>query len=238
MKRMDLESDSIDHRSLVKRMDLESDSIDHRSLVKRMDLESDSSDHRSIILPAADREMQAPPPSPLRPHWIPFEPAWIFVGGLTLLAVLPHQVPRTGRRLLASWAGLALGVALAAWLFFYAKTPVLATAFLLFVAAVHIFSYNKQIETFYAAPILVKDAVPAKKPRWFQEEVLMEDPHGIQERTEEGGFLVDEVAPGGHHWEVESVMGEQPVAIQERPVAPMDSSDNPYATGASQRPTA
>ena len=200
--------------------------------------ESDSGGCWSIILPTADREMQAPPPSPLRPHWIPFEPAWIFIGGLTLLAVLPHQVPHAGRRLLASWPGLALGIALAAWLFFYAKTPVLATALLLFVSAVHISSYNKQIEKFYAAPILVKDVVPSKKPRWFQEEVLMEDPHGIQERTEEGGFLVDEVSPGGHHWEVESTMGEQPVAIQERPVTVMDSSVNPYATGANTRLTA
>ena len=182
--------------------------------------------------------MQAPPPSPLRPHWIPFEPAWIFIGLLLLLAVLPHQVPRTGRRLLATWPGLVLGIALAAWLFFYAKTPVLATAFLLFVAAVHISSYNKQIETFHAAPILVKDKVNQKKPRWYQEEVLMEDPHGIQERTEEGGFLVDEVAPGGHHWEAESALGEEPAAIQERPVSVMDTADNPYASGTSIRPVA
>lgn len=199
--------------------------------------ESNTGGRRTINPPAADREMQAPPPSPLRPHWIPFEPAWIFVGGLTLLAVLPHQVPRTGRRLLASWPGLLLGLALAAWLFFYAKTPVLATAVLLFVAAVHISSYNKQIESFYAAPILVKDSVPAKKSRWYQEEVLMEDPHGIQERTEEGGFLVDEVAPDSHHWEGETAMGEQPAAIQERPVTHMDTTDNPYATGSSIRPS-
>jgi hypothetical protein len=182
--------------------------------------------------------MQAPPPPVLRPHWIPFEPAWIFVGGLTLLAVLPHQVPRTGRRLLASWPGVILGLALVGWLFYYAKTPVLAISLLLFVAAVHISTYNKQIETFHAAPILVKDKVDTKKPRWYQEEVLMEDPHGIQERTEEGGFLIDEVAPGRHHWEVESALGEQPAAIQERPVAAMDSSDNPYATGHTVRPTA
>ena len=182
--------------------------------------------------------MQAPPPSPLRPHWIPFEPAWIFIGGLSLLAVLPHQVPRAGRRLLASWPGVILGLALATWLFFYAKTPVLATALLLFVAAVHIASHNKQLETFRSGPILVKDAVPPKKPRWYQEEVMMEEPAAIQERTEEGGFLVDEVASGGQNWEVEAALGEEPEAIQERPVTGMDTSDNPYASGSTIRPVA
>jgi hypothetical protein len=178
--------------------------------------------------------MQAPPPSVLRPHWIPFEPAWIVIGGLVLLAVLPHQVPRTGRRLLGNWIGVLLGLALVAWLFLYAKTPVLAIALLLFIAGVHISTHLK--EGFHSAPILVKDQVPSKKPRWFQEEVMSEDPHGIQERTEEGGFLVDEIVSDGNKWEVESVLGEEPTAIQERPVAAMDSSENPYATGVSQRP--
>jgi hypothetical protein len=116
----------------------------------------------------------------------------------------------------------------------YAKTPVLAIALLLFIAGVHISTHLK--EGFHSAPILVKDQVPSKKPRWFQEEVMSEDPHGIQERTEEGGFLVDEIVSDGNKWEVESVLGEEPTAIQERPVAAMDSSENPYATGVSQRP--
>lgn len=183
-------------------------------------------------------KMQAPPPSLLRPHWIPFEPAWIFIGALTLLAVLPHQVPRVGRRILGSWIGLALGLALAAWLFFYAKTPVLATSLLLFVTAIHISTYNKQFELFHASPILVKDQVSNNKPRWFQEEVMSEDPHGIQERTEEGGFLIDEVTSGDNRWAVESALDEHPAAVQERPVTTMDSSENPYVTGVSQRPGA
>jgi hypothetical protein len=181
--------------------------------------------------PPPDREMQAPPPPALRPHWIPFEPAWVIIGGLVLLACLPHQVPPTGRRLLAHPIGVLLGLALAAWLFFYAKTPVLAVSVLLFVAAVHLYSTHRPAEGF-AAPILVKDRVSNKKPRWYQEDVMMEDPHGIQERTEEGGFLVDEVAPG-HRWEAETTLDEHPAAIQERPVTGPGTSDNPYATGAS-----
>jgi hypothetical protein len=178
--------------------------------------------------------MQAPPPPVLRPHWIPFEPAWIFVGGLILLACLPHQVPVTGRRVLAHPIGVLIGIALAAWLFFFAKTPVLGVALFLFVAAVHLYSRQLPVtEGFHAAPILVKDKVSEKKPRWFQEDVMMEDPHGIQERTEEGGFLVDEVAPGGHRWESETTMDEHPAAIQERPVTGVEASDNPYATGTS-----
>jgi hypothetical protein len=178
--------------------------------------------------------MQAPPPSALRPHWIPFEPAWVIIGGLVLLAGLPHQVPATGRRLMAHPIGVLLGLALAAWLFFYAKTPVLGVAVLLFVTSVHLYSRHRAgaMEGFHAAPILVKDTVNNKKSRWYQEDVMMEDPHGIQERTEEGGFLTDEVSPD-HRWEAETTLDEHPTAIQERPVTAMNSSDNPYATGSS-----
>lgn len=177
--------------------------------------------------------MQAPPPSVLRPHWIPFEPAWIVIGGLVILAVLPHQVPPAGRRIFGHWVGVLLGLSLVAWLFLYAKTPVLAIAFLLFIAGVHISTHLK--EGFHSTTILVKDQVPANKSRWFQEEIMSEDPHVIQERTEEGGFLIDDVSSGGKRWEVESVMDEEPAGIQERPVTPMNSSEIPYAAGVSQR---
>lgn len=67
---------------------------------------------------------------------------------------------------------------------------------------------------------------------------MSEDPHGIQERTEEGGFLIDEVTSGDNRWAVESALDEHPAAVQERPVTTMDSSENPYVTGVSQRPGA
>lgn len=183
--------------------------------------------------------MQAPPPAPPRLHWSPVAPSWLVAIVLVLLAALPHQLPRPVHRVLRHPVGAALLLAVAAAIGIWYKKPVLGIALLLLVAAVQIRARSHPLESF-AAPILVKDrsAQKDKTSRWFVEEALNEDPHGTQERTEEGGFLYDEVQHPSKPWYVESTLDEHPQAIQERPVGTADTSDTPYETGASVRPIA
>jgi len=180
----------------------------------------------------------APPPAPPRLHWGPMEPSWLVAVGLALLAVLPHQLPRPVRVFLQHPAGAALLLAVAAAVGIWYKKPVLGIAILLLVAAIQIRTRAFPTEGF-AAPILVKDKIAQKeKSRWFVEETLNEDPHGIQEHTDEGGLLYDEVQHPAKPWFVENSLGEHPAAIQERTVSEADPSDTPYETGHSIRPAA
>lgn len=177
--------------------------------------------------------MQTPPPPSLKLHWIPVEPSWIVAVGLVLLAALPHQIPAAGRRLLEHPVGALLFAALAAIVWSY--HPVLGTAMLLLVAALRL-RKKSPVEEF-SAPILIKDRVSPKRQRWLQEEVMMEDPHVIQERTQESGFILDRVSEDeAKPWFVESTMEETPIAIQERPVRPADSSDIEYECGGRAAP--
>lgn len=179
----------------------------------------------------------AAPPVPPRLHWSPVEPSWLVAIGIILLTVLPHQIPRPVASVLRHPLGAILAVALAAAVAWYGRKPVLAVAIILLVAAIQI---HRNQEGF-AAPILIKDRRKDNhESRWLSEEVLNEDPHGTQERTEEGGFLYDEVQHGGEErpWFVESTLDEHPQAIQERPVSTADPHDTPYETGHSVRPVA
>ncbi len=179
----------------------------------------------------------APAPSPPRLHWIPVEPSWLVAIGLVLLAVLPHQIPPTLRRLLSHPIGAILLLLVAAAIGVWYKKPVLGAALLLLVAAVQIRDRTHPREGF-AAPILVKDRRPKGSVDWFVEDTLGEDPHGIQERTEEGGFLYDEVEGPSRPWFVESTLNERPLAVQERTVTAGDPHDTPYETGHAVQPVA
>lgn len=175
--------------------------------------------------------MQAPPPPPLKLHWIPFPPSWLVAVGLVLLAALPHQIPTTGRRLLEHPVGALLFATLAAVIWWH--HPVLGIAMLLLVASLRLRSrvFASAAEGF-APQILIKDRVSPKRHRWLQEEVMMEDPHIIQERTQDSGFILDRVSEEeSKPWFVESTLEESPVAIQERPVRPADPSEMEYDSG-------
>lgn len=170
--------------------------------------------------------MQAPPPSPIRLHWIPVPPSWLVSAGLVLLAALPHQVPVTGRRVLQNPVGAVAFLALAAWIA-WRDYHVLAAAMILLLAGVWICGTR---ETF-VAPILNKDHVKRDKHRWLSEEVMSEEPTMIQERTEGPALVEDEVHTTEHRWQVEQSMEEHPVGIQERPVAELpeySESHPPY----------
>jgi hypothetical protein len=175
--------------------------------------------------------------TPPRLHWIPVEPSWLVAIGLILLAVLPHQIPPLPLRILRHPLGAALLLLVAAAIGAWYKKPVLGIALLLLVAAVQIRARAHPREGF-AAPILVKDRSPKNHANWFVEDTLGEDPHGTQERTEDGGFLYDEVEGPSRPWFVESSLNERPVAVQERTVAVGDPHDTPYETGHAVQPVA
>jgi hypothetical protein len=146
-----------------------------------------------------------------RIHWIPVEPSWLVSVCIVILAVLPHQLPRSLTRGLQSNIG---GLLFAAGsLFIFWTKPVLGTALLLLLAAIRSASY---LEGFVATPTITKDAV-AKPTKWLVEEVMDEDPHGIQERTEGPGILFDAVKPN-QRWGSEEALDEYPEGIQDRPV--------------------
>jgi hypothetical protein len=167
--------------------------------------------------------MQAPPPAPIRLHWIPVEPSWIISAGLILLAALPHQIPAYIRNFLTSSAGGLLYAAAAIWVLY--KKPVLGVAMLLLIVGLRLSHARGEA---FIAPVLNKDKVSAKPRRWFQEEVFSEEPHAIQERTEEPAITYDEVSgeERGAHWYSEEALQEHPAAIQERPVHSGQDYDN------------
>lgn len=162
------------------------------------------------------------PMPPSRPfHWSPISAVWIVSIAVVILAVLPHQIPRTGRRVLRTWTGAAIVLAIAAWIAVQGKGqgPVLAVALVLLVAGVWTFPFTG-VETFAAGdPVLNKDRVrtSSKEHRWFDEKVQNERPTMIQERTSGPMIQLDDVDTHTT-WHDEEVKGEHPRGIQERPV--------------------
>lgn len=156
----------------------------------------------------------AAPPTATRLHWIPVEPSLLVAAALIVLAVLPHQIPAPIRRVLRSWIGGALFVAVAVWVFWKQHRPVLGMAMALLLVGIWI----ERPEGF-AAPVLNKDRVTTKR-RWMGEEVMNEEPATIQERTENPALLRDKVSPeeSEQQWHAERTLDEHPQIIQERPV--------------------
>ena len=156
---------------------------------------------------------QAPPPQPPRLHWIPVNPSWIVSIGLIILAALPHNVPEFGRRLLSDtivrvlFAGAAIYIGL--------MNPVLGTAMLIFLASTVLFPIT---EGFVIAN-LNKDRIQREKRKdWLVEELMSEDPHGIQDLTSETNLNFDSVPENKPSWIIEKILGEHPTAIQDKPV--------------------
>jgi hypothetical protein len=112
-------------------------------------------------------------------------------------------------------------------LFIFWKKPVLGTALLLLLAAVRSASY---LEGFVAMPTITKDSV-GKTKKWLVEEVMDEDPSGIQERTEGPGILYDAVKQN-HRWGSEEALDEHPEGIQDRPVgsSPIEDTSRPSSS--------
>jgi len=128
-----------------------------------------------------------------------------------VLAVLPHQIPRPLTRALQTNLGGLLFAAGA--LFIFWMKPVLGTALLLLLASIRSASY---LEGFVATPTITKDSV-TKRQKWLVEEVMDEDPSGIQERTDGPGILYDAVKPN-QRWGSEEALDEYPEGIQDRPI--------------------
>jgi hypothetical protein len=159
--------------------------------------------------------MQATPAPIHRLHWIPVAPSWLVAGGIVLLASMPHKVPVSFRSLAATPLGTTALLGLSAWI--WTLKPVLGIALVLLTASLYI---RSRTEGFMAAPVLIKDRVRKDGAKWLSEDIMSEDPHTIQERTEEPNLLVDEVSDEeARPWFVEDTLGESSEAIQERPVA-------------------
>jgi hypothetical protein len=152
-------------------------------------------------------------PQPLRLQWVPVNPSWIVSIGLIILAALPHNVPEFGRRLLSDtivrvlFAGAAIYIGL--------MNPVLGTAMLIFLASTVLFPIS---EGFVVANLNKDYVQPKKRKDWLGEELMSEDPHGIQDLTSETNLNFDSVPENKPSWIIEKILGEHPTAIQDKPV--------------------
>jgi len=161
------------------------------------------------------------PPNLPRLHWAPVEPSWIVSIGLVILAVLPHQIPESGRRILEHPNGSLLFAALSAYVAWL--SPVLGAAMFIFLAGIIL--HAAPLAEHFAATNLNKDRIrKSGVHKWLGEEVLSENPKAIQERTANPVISYDEV-PDGEQWHDEDVLGEHPHAIQERAVGPVPEYD-------------
>jgi hypothetical protein len=163
--------------------------------------------------------MQHIAPPTHRLSWFPVHPSWIVAIGLSLVAVLPHQTPLPIYRALRSRIGAMLFAALSIYVFW--NIPVLGMAMMIFLVSLQL---NTYVENF-VPNILSKEKITNKR-KWLQEEILMEEPESIQDRTDSPGILIDEVTGDSKRWFVESAMGESPIAIQERPVGSLYAQDS------------
>ena len=165
-----------------------------------------------------------PPPNLPRLHWAPVEPSWIVSVGLIVLAVLPHQIPKIGREVMNHPIGRLLFSAVSAAVAY--MKPVLGAAMYICMAGI-ILHESSGIPTFtetFAATNLNKDIVNMKeRRRWFDEEVLSENPKAIQEKTENPTMSYDEIVDhDAEPWHNEN---EVPRAIQEKAVATVPEYD-------------
>ena len=161
--------------------------------------------------------------TPIRLHWIPVSPSWLVSIGIVLFAVLPHKIPAFGIQILTHTTTRLLLAAAAAYI--WVLKPVLGTALFILLASCVILP---NVESFTADIVnLTYDSVshtPTRK-KWFVEDILAENPTGIQERTGETNINYDEVPDESITWESERILGEHPMAIQDKPV-PSASEDD------------
>lgn len=163
-----------------------------------------------------------PLPNLPRMHWAPVEPSWIVSLGVIVLAVLPHQIPRAGREAINHPIGRLLFAAFAAAVW-YVK-PVLGISLLIMLAGIILHVSSPTVEPF-AATNLNKERVQISH-KWFDEEVLREEPRAIQERTENPVMSYDEVVDHDTNiWHSERTLHEQPKAIQDKAVGSVPEYD-------------
>ena len=158
-------------------------------------------------------------PPPLRLQWIPVSPSWLVSAGIVLLAVLPHQMPQVWHRLMMNTVVRVMFAAASA--FVWMKAPVLGTAMFILLFSMIVMPVSES----FTIMNLNRDRVKQGRSNWLNEDIMSEDPHGIQDRTEETNLNYDKVDEHHSVWHSENVMGEQPTAIQDKPVPVQSTSE-------------
>jgi len=150
--------------------------------------------------------------APVRLHWIPVCPSWIVSAGIVLLAVLPHKIPVTGRRVLGHVTTRLLFAAAA--IYVWLLKPVLGTAMLILLASLVMMPEAEAFTT--SITNLNHDRVKSGSNRWLVENTLAEKPHGIQDRTADSNLTYDEIPDESLTWHSEKILDEHPTAIQDK----------------------
>jgi len=152
---------------------------------------------------------------PIQLQWAPISPSWLVSIGIVVFAVLPHKIPLIGIQMLTHTTTRLLLAAAAAYI--WVLKPVLGTALIL----PNVESFSSDLVNLTYDPVQKN---PTLK-RWLVEDVLVENPRGIQERTSETNINYDEVPEEGAIWESERIMNEHPTAIQDKPVPSATEND-------------
>lgn len=161
-------------------------------------------------------------PPPLRLHWIPVCPSWLVSAGIVLLAVLPHKIPVTGRRILGHVTTRLLFAA--ASIYVWLLKPVLGTAMLILLASLVLMP---DTETFTTSIVTLNhDRVKSGSNKWLVEDTLAEKPRGIQDRTADSNLTYDEVPDENLTWHSEKVLDEHPTAVQDKTISESTVNDN------------
>jgi hypothetical protein len=143
------------------------------------------------------------------------EPSWMIAVAIVIIAALPHQLPIPISWGLKTPIGRMLGLVVSVAVAYY--KPVLGMALAILFISTNI---SKYVEGFSSrnegfTQSITKDKVE-KKHLWKSEEVMLEEPEAIQERSETV-LLKDMVTDqDAQPWLGERIMGEEPKGVQER----------------------
>jgi hypothetical protein len=136
------------------------------------------------------------------------EPIWMVSVAIIILAALPHQLPIPMTWGLRTNIGRILGLVLALATGYH--RPILGMAIAILLISTNMSEY---VEGFTQS--ISKDRVE-RKQRWTSEEIMLEEPEAIQERSETMLLKDTVTAQDAKPWEDERTLDINPKGVQER----------------------
>ena len=135
------------------------------------------------------------------------------------LAALPHQLPIPISWGLRTNIGRILGLAASVAVAYY--KPVLGMALAILLISTNMSNYVEGYQS------ITKDKVE-RKHRWTSEEIMLEEPEAIQERSDSIIRKDTVTAQDAKPWLGERTLGETPTGIQERAMSAQTYQETEY----------
>ncbi len=142
------------------------------------------------------------------------------------LAALPHQLPIPISWGLRTNIGRILGLAASVAVAYY--KPVLGMALAILLISTNMSNYVEGFDSFKEGyQSITKDKVE-RKHRWTSEEIMLEEPEAIQERSDSIIRKDTVTAQDAKPWLGERTLGETPTGIQERAMSAQTYQETEY----------